>query len=322
MKKIIILILLSLSTGLAADAGNSKPYSFTLTYSFTIKEIPQHVKEIKYWIPLPPQSPSQLILNTSINVPGQHEIVEGEKYKNKILFGVHKNKGNSIFKGSITYSVTRRERLTRTTNFNDRSRNLYAQDRQIYLQPSKLVTLSPRIKKLAAEITKGRTGPRDKAKAIYDYVFENMEYNKLTAGWGYGDTERACDIMQGNCTDFHSLFISLARASAIPAKFVIGFNIPNNKESLVGGYHCWAEFYLKGTGWVPVDISNAWKNKSKKEYYFGNLDKNRIEFTVGRDIILPRAQNQEPLNYFIYPYCEIDGKGDFCGDTLITYSQL
>ena len=152
--------------------------------------------------------------------------------------------------------------------------------------------------------------------------FENMEYNKAIPGWGLGDTERACDIMQGNCTDFHSLFISLARASCIPAKFVIGLSIPDKKEAILEGYHCWAEFYINGAGWIPVDISNAWKDKSKKEYYFGSLDKNRIEFTIGRDIILPHTQHPEPLNYFIYPYFETDGKGDWRGDTLITYSLL
>ena len=59
------------------------------------------------------------------------------------------------------------------------------------------------------------------------------------------------------------------------------------------------------------------KKRSKKEYYFGNFDKNRIEFTAGRDIVLTPAQKGAPLNYFIYPYAEIDGKEAYNIETSI-----
>jgi len=320
VKKIIITMLIGLMTGISADAGNIKSQSFKLTYSFTISDIPKDAEEIRYWMPFPPQSPYQTIIKVDINVPGKHEITKDEKYKNKILCGVYKNKGISVLKGSLTFYVIRQERLGKSMNLHDPEQKFYSDDLKVYLQPSRLVTLSTRIKEIADRITKGKNNPLDKAKAIYNYVFENMEYNKSTPGWGLGDTERACDIMQGNCTDFHSLFISLARASCIPAKFVIGLSIPDQKEAIVEGYHCWAEFYINGAGWIPVDISNAWKDKSKKEYYFGSLDKNRIEFTIGRDIILPRTQPPELLNYFIYPFVKIDGDKSYHVDVLISYS--
>ena len=38
------------------------------------------------------------------------------------------------------------------------------------------------------------------------------------------------------------------------------------------------------------------------------IPSDRIEFTAGRDLILAPAQEGEPVNYFIYPYVEIDGK--------------
>ncbi len=117
-----------------------------------------------------------------------------------------------------------------------------------------------------------------------------------------------CLIKAGNCTDFHSLFISLARASGIPAKFVMGIPLPEKEADEIPGYHCWAEFYDEQLGWVPVDISEAWKDKTQYEYFFGTLSQNRLEFTQGRDIILEPSAKGEPLNYFIYPYVEADGK--------------
>ena len=117
-----------------------------------------------------------------------------------------------------------------------------------------------------------------------------------------------CDAKHGNCTDFHSLFISLARAEGIPARFEIGFPVPGGAEGTIPGYHCWAEFFVNGVGWVPVDISEAWKDPKKHDYFFGALDANRVQFTIGRDLTLQPKQDGGPLNYFIYPYVEVDGK--------------
>jgi hypothetical protein len=76
---------------------------------------------------------------------------------------------------------------------------------------------------------------------------------------------------RGNCTDFHSLFIALARARGIPARFIIGFPLGTGPSGQIPGYHCWAEFYSGGV-WVPVDASEAWKNPSRHDYYFGHLE--------------------------------------------------
>ncbi len=150
--------------------------------------------------------------------------------------------------------------------------------------------------------------PLQKAHLIYDYVFRTMRYDKSGAGWGRGDSLWACDSKRGNCTDFHSLFASMARSQGVPVRFAIGFLLPAAKhEGSIPGYHCWADFYADNA-WIPVDISEAWKDQSKKDYFFGAHDENRVQFSVGRDIRLNPAQAGEPLNYFVYPYVESDGK--------------
>ena len=45
-----------------------------------------------------------------------------------------------------------------------------------------------------------------------------------------------------------------------------------------------------------------------REYFFGAHDENRIELSKGRDVILTPKQAGEPLNYFVYPHAETDGK--------------
>jgi hypothetical protein len=109
------------------------------------------------------------------------------------------------------------------------------------------------------------------------------------------------------------MFIGYSRAVGIPARFAIGFPLPSERgEGKILEYHCWAEFYAKGIGWVPVDAAEAAQNPSKREYFFGALDENRIELTKDRDLVLTPKQSGDELNYFVYPYAEVDGK-DFDG---------
>ena len=57
-----------------------------------------------------------------------------------------------------------------------------------------------------------------------------------------------------------------------------------------------------------MDISEANRNPEMKDYYFGNLTEDRVQFTIGRDIDLVPRQSSKALNFFIYPYVEVDGQ--------------
>lgn len=281
--------------------------SVILSYDFMIKDIPEGASSIKVWIPHLPDTACQSVESVSGGAAKLFSTTYDKTYRNKILYYFAKGRLDSSIRFNIRYKVRREEYAHKPGASLKEGTRLSAEIEQ-YLKPNRLVTISPRIKEIADRITKDKYTAMDKARAIYDYVFENMSYDKSIPGWGNGDTERACEIRAGNCTDFHSLFISLCRASGIPAEFLMGIKLPEENEGKVSSYHCWAEFFVEGFGWVPVDISEAWKDKSKKEYYFGTLCEDRIEFSRGRDIILEHSERGEALNYFIYPYVEIDDK--------------
>ncbi|MBI3324509.1 MAG: transglutaminase domain-containing protein, partial [Candidatus Omnitrophica bacterium] len=176
------------------------------------------------------------------------------------------------------------------------------------LQSSGLVIMDDAVRARAALATAGRVTKGARAKGIYDYVRQTMAYDKTVPGWGRGDTRRACLLGKGNCTDFHSLFISMARAERIPARFKIGVVVPQEPSGVIPGYHCWAEFYEPGQGWVPVDASEAWKHPELADYYFGARDPNRFLISVGRDIQLVPRQQGMSVNIFFAPYVEVDGQ--------------
>lgn len=138
---------------------------------------------------------------------------------------------------------------------------------------------------------------------------ENVEHKKVGTGWGNGDTFWACNARYGNCSDFHSLFISLARSEGIPARFEIGFPIPEDDAGgEIGGYHCWVQYYLPETDWFPIDASEAFKHPEKRELFYGTHPADRIHFSTGRDLRLGDAHRDAPLNYFVYPYVDVEGR--------------
>src|SRR5919197_1526061 len=147
-----------------------------------------------------------------------------------------------------------------------------------------------------------------KAKALYNHVMGRMRYDKSGTRWGRGDAVYACDARTGNCTDFHAYFIALARSIGIPARFAIGATIPADKnEGTIQGYHCWAEVLADGQ-WVPVDISEAWKNPKLAGYYFGHNPANRFELTKGRDLVVDPEPDSGPINFLAYPLLEMNGE--------------
>lgn len=282
---------------------------FTFRYAFTVKGVPEGQK-IRVWFPAAHSDDFQDVKITSAKGDLPLKRTKESRFGNEIYYAETSKAKTGDLHFEVDYDVVRRERLTLGL---ERPRlenaSLSNKERQQDLAPDKLVPITGLPADLAAKVTAGKSSTLDKARAIYDYVFDNMRYEKTGTGWGRGDVLYACDAKKGNCTDFHSLFISMARSRGIPARFEIGFPLPADKHaSQIAGYHCWAEFFDPQHGWVPVDISEAWKNPVKKDYFFGAHDTERIQFTMGRDLKLNPPQSGDPLNYFVYPYVEVGGK--------------
>ncbi|MEZ5402851.1 MAG: transglutaminase-like domain-containing protein [Bryobacteraceae bacterium] len=291
--------------GLAALAGP--------TLSATKIERPERTVSVRYevelesdpkstvslWLPVPQTDENQEVMDLRFLGLAQPELHMGER-GNRYLFT--QLAGNSQVEMSFT--VTRRER--RGTGG-----SAGAAAPSCCLGPARLVPLDGKIRAWAQAVV-GRARARtdlEKARAIYEHVVKTVKYDKSGKGWGRGDIYYACDTRRGNCSDFHAIFIGYARALGIPAQFVIGMPLPPAARSgEIAGYHCWAEFYAEGSGWIPVDASEAAKDPSRRNYFFGALDENRVEFTRGRDIVLTPPQKGEPLNFFVYPYGESNGK--------------
>jgi uncharacterized protein (TIGR03000 family) len=284
------------------EKTTAKTRTFEFVYRATVTGLPEGTSA-RIWLPVASTRHAQDVEIIAKEVPEGAKI-DKDKYGNHILYAEAKAGADGTIPLSLTFRVTRHEVKGPTKD--DGPEDLLPR----YLEADRRVPIDGK----PLDLLKGKKLPKDTdttdmAHALYDIVNGHMKYEKKGTGWGNGDSVWACENGYGNCTDFHSLFISLARSKRIPAKFEIGFPLPvKHGAGEIPGYHCWAKFKTEDKGWVAVDISEANKDPSKKDYYFGNLTEDRVTFSTGRDLELVPKQDGPPLNYFIYPYVEVDGK--------------
>jgi len=306
--------------------------TFELKNEITV-QVPDGAKRVRVWTALPQDDPAQEIKNLKIDAPYPYR-VELDSEGSKVLFIEGDALKAKELKIVTSFVLTRWEvrsgvdaKQAKPLSDADRARLAH------YLQPNKHVIIDEDIRKLALQIVLA-------ARKLYDWLLENVEYwvkdpkNKKASP--VGSTTYCLTSRTGNCSDFESLWTSFARSIGIPTQIVYGSFL---KPDLMGqdqdqSYHCWAEFYAPGLGWIPHDVAVAdlyagefpvnndneklvrlttadgtyGPNPEKVNYYFGNLDERRVVWSRNRDLIFNPRQDGEPVNALPKAYVEIDGK--------------
>ncbi|MBI3450244.1 MAG: transglutaminase domain-containing protein [Acidobacteria bacterium] len=296
--------------GAAAPAPAHKSTRRVLFSYTTLYEHPPKDKQaFDVWVPIPVETEGQKVRDLVIYSPGDGG-VETEPANGNRLTHFHSGP-----RGGVSININTRFTLEREEV---RHPDLKAKpavappkpaNLATYLKGDRLAPIDADVKSLASKVTAGKAAPVDRARAIYDYVVLNIKYGRSGSGWGQGDLKYALMSKGGNCTDLNVVFEALARASGIPARMVTGFKLPvDAPEGSLTEHHCWSEFYLDGHGWIPVDPVDGAAPGGHRDYYFGNLDADRITYSVGRDIVLSPPQAGASINFLLYPYAEADGE--------------
>lgn len=153
----------------------------------------------------------------------------------------------------------------------------------------------PSLISLSNSIVNPSDNPIEKAKKIYDWVSNHLSYNgnlpaqEKGALWAYQNLE-------GDCSEFSSLMITLLRIQNIPARKVTGFLVSNNPSlrpsvgktwnfyssnlgtNMLG--HAWVEYFVPEIGWIACDPT--WNSD-----YFNKIDYLRFNLNVGANFFLP-----------------------------------
>ncbi len=285
-----------------------------LTYSAAIEGLPAAAKSVDLWLPVAQDCDGQVVPKVTVTYPEGGAIAVEPQYGNKIW---HK-RFEAPFDDDMTDGALGAKivfEIHRTETVVAEAKSLAKAPKRIavpasYLESNRLIPIdSDPIVAIARDLHLEKDAPIPAARKIYDWLIDEFTYNWKAEGAGEGDVRWACDSKTGDCTDYHSMFLALCRNQGIPADHEFGFPIrTKNHEGKIASYHCWARFNVDGIGWIPIDASEADKHPELRDYNFGSLMADLMKFSHGRDVTLAPPQQGPPLNNFIHPYVEVDGK--------------
>jgi transglutaminase-like putative cysteine protease len=315
MKKTLLLLAMGMLVGVAPAGAQDRSGVVTLDVDLSAQVTG---KDARLWLPYPVSDADQSVTDITVSGDfGESAVYTDTANGNPMLYAAWPKNAASR-KLTLTFHVDRREVMYRNL---EKERAWDPADYRKYLAPTSLGPIDGEVKKLAEKIVVGKKGVLEKAQAIYDWTCENMFRDPDTKGCGKGDVCALLHKPGGKCTDISSVYIALCRAAGVPAREVFGIRLgKTTTQDITTWQHCWAEFYLPGTGWVPVDPADVRKamlvEKLKPEdartkelhaYFWGGIDPYRMKLAVGRDLVLNPPQSGPSLNTFGYPYAEIGG---------------
>lgn len=236
------------------------------------------------------REPYQLVASTDIS-PNGHKITE-DKYGNAFAeFNFSNVRAGQEIPVNITYHLT----VSPVSDDLELGEDPAPAN---FLKPEPLIESNRReIVDLARQLTKDKPSPREKVRAIYDWIGDNISYT------GYSPEDRgalfALQNRGGDCTEFSYLLIALCRAAGIPARFVQGLTYVPGTARLSGSKHDWVEVHLPDIGWVPVDPTWGAFNEAKDQY-FARMSSDHIIVTTGNPALMAKLYTR--FHYFEYYY--------------------
>jgi transglutaminase-like putative cysteine protease len=252
--------------------------NYAISYSADIRvEESSGPNNLYLWFPRPAASASQ----RSIRSLSRNAEPFVENYRGTTLFRLQNLQSGAAQSITLSYLV---EVYSVETTMRPQSIRSTAVPSASYTQASaNLPSTDSRIREQAAAIVGREQNLYLKAERIYTWLITNgnIQWEPLEGGAIEALEEKKADPYMASL-----LFCALARAAGIPAQPVSGALINRNRQT---SNHYWAEFWIGGFGWVPVDPALGAGaappafalNPAGANYYFGSLDNQRITFSRG-----------------------------------------
>jgi len=260
--------------------------SYTFNYSVNVKTGEAQPPNTLYlWVPRPASSAAQR--NMELLAGSMEPFVDN--YRGISLYKLDDLTANGDIQLSFSWKI-----------------EVYSVETTVWSQPVKQETNSPmntayvqsvaqlpaddpRIVNQAAAILGKERNPYAKAHIIYEWMTSG---NFTWENQSEGDIFSALETKRIDSCLAALLYCSLLRSAGIPCQPVAGVLVSRNRQTM---NHYWAEFWIDGLGWIPVDPAMGAGSipdpfgihTNKQNYYFGNIDSQRIAFSRGFSNLSP-----------------------------------
>nr|WP_321398453.1 transglutaminase family protein [uncultured Desulfobacter sp.] len=315
-RSVLSLVMVLLFSGICVAAQPAGILTFTLTPT-----VEKDAKHVDLWVPYPMSDEFQTISDMSVSGNYTASGIYRDPASDAVYLHAVWNDLSQAPNCVMQFHITQKDR--RNTDIKGNGAD-FPKVVSKYLGESLFIpAMDPELQKIAAAATKGKETTLDKAKALYDWVVENTFRDPAVKGCGLGSPTRTLQQCKGGgkCADLSAVFVTLLRAANIPARDVYGLRLGSPQDGdVTSGFHCWAEFYLPGTGWVMADPADVRKmmlvhklelkdaaTDDWRKFFWGGDDLFRLVLEKNsRGVNLNGADG--PIPYFMYPAALVDGK--------------
>lgn len=262
---------------------------------------PPNAHKVRARIPLPSSDQFQMISQLQLKAPGAVGIRKESKVGDRYAYlTVDTSRIHGPFEIRVMFRVYRSERRPNLAAATA-SPGSYPNDVAEFLQTDAPAPGGQAIMQLAHAQTENLSDPLQKSRAIYDFVISRRAESGSSEKSAEGMP--SCHSYDRDCADANTLFVEMTRAVGIPARLQVGFVLPQGqKEGTIARARTWAEFFIAGIGWVPVDASAS----DPESRSFGALDGHRVMISAGPGIA-SYASDNGGLSALAYPSVVIDG---------------
>ena len=256
-----------------------KPQTMKVLYTLTVK--PDAVSDgetVRAWLPYPRQDIARQTNVKFINASQSDYILSDDATAHTSIYMEKHAKAGSPTIFTVEYEFTSQGEWVDfskigNTDLNDYPAALteFTGEREPHIQ------FSDTLKKLTDEVTKDAIGTKETVEAIYLYIVENypwasaLEYSTIK-----NIPEYAIENKKGDCGQVALLLITMLRYKGIPAHWQSGWMMHPGEVNL----HDWAEYYIEGIGWIPIDVSfgraDIENSSLPREFFLSGMDSYRL----------------------------------------------
>jgi transglutaminase-like putative cysteine protease len=260
------------------DKVFTKRQSYLITYTVDIQVRSARAPNALYlWVPVPATAASQ----PQSELVSRDSIPFVENYQGTSLFRFNDLLSSDTKRINFSYLITTYAVQTALKV------SAIPQNTALSLPLSSPTALIPsqdkRISALAQSLVGQESNPYLKAQNLYQWLIKTIAMPLPARN---RTVFEALDEQKTEAYSASLLFCALARSTGIQAIPLTGVLIDKNRAVFV---HHWAEFWIDGFGWIPVDPALGAGAapeyfelpEDTAAYYFGNIDSQRIIFSRG-----------------------------------------
>jgi transglutaminase-like putative cysteine protease len=131
------------------------------------------------------------------------------------------------------------------------------------------------VRELAREHAISRPGSAEATEQALDEltlaISRDFAYDRAVTTV-FSSVDEVLELRAGVCQDFAHLFIAVARAMGVPARYVSGYiHLPGDKGETTAS-HAWGEAWVPGKGWIGYDATRPVRTSE-----------DHVRLAVGRD---------------------------------------